>query len=362
MTDSRLPSRFTPRDRRKRGWYSGLLICIGVALGIASTWAVMVTRDIESPRPHATHPATATAFEGDVSSTLNLMVSASWESKPAASSEAAGVVTSVDTTGVVSTQGQILYTVNLRPTVLGAGPIPAFRALGLGSKGADVTELQSFLSGLGFYHGSADGALAGGTQSAIKAWQRSLGLEPDGVVQPADIVWVPALEPPHTLDPAVVPGFQLTPGTNVLNALPASPAFWMSLSQEQSALIPQGTRVQFTVAGYKWNGLASTAVPDDKSSSMKLALASKDGTPICGNHCSAVPLAGQTTAPGTVFLTEPTHGVVIPTSAITTKQNQASVSEPDGRTLDVKVIASASGQSVVTGIRSGTTVVVGESG
>lgn len=55
-------------------------------------------------------------------------------------------------------------------------------ALSLGSNGDEVRRVEQRLSSLGLYTGAIDGAFGGGVLSAVKAFQRSHNLDPDGVV------------------------------------------------------------------------------------------------------------------------------------------------------------------------------------
>jgi hypothetical protein len=57
----------------------------------------------------------------------------------------------------------------------------------LGSAGAGVGRLEVRLGQLGLYTGNADGVYHGGVESAVKAFQKSRGLDPDGVV--GDRTW-----------------------------------------------------------------------------------------------------------------------------------------------------------------------------
>jgi len=54
----------------------------------------------------------------------------------------------------------------------------------LHSHGAEVSRIQTALRALGLYHGPVDGDFGGGTLAAVKAFQRSEGLQVDGVVGP----------------------------------------------------------------------------------------------------------------------------------------------------------------------------------
>ena len=59
--------------------------------------------------------------------------------------------------------------------------------LHLGSAGADVGHLEIRLRELGLYTGPADNVYGGGVESAIKTFQKSRGLAPDGIV--GDHTW-----------------------------------------------------------------------------------------------------------------------------------------------------------------------------
>jgi peptidoglycan hydrolase-like protein with peptidoglycan-binding domain len=70
--------------------------------------------------------------------------------------------------------------------------------LKLDARGADVVALQEALQTHGFNPGPADGDFGLGTQAAVIAFQKSEGLEPDGVVGPLtrDRLGMPAAPPP----------------------------------------------------------------------------------------------------------------------------------------------------------------------
>ena len=51
-----------------------------------------------------------------------------------------------------------------------------------GSQGSEVARIQARLQALGFYAGPLDGDFGGGTESAVKAFQKANGLTLDGRV------------------------------------------------------------------------------------------------------------------------------------------------------------------------------------
>ncbi len=52
----------------------------------------------------------------------------------------------------------------------------------LGSRGSEVRQVQQALKDKGFYKGSVDGIFGTQTQSAVKAYQKSVGITADGIV------------------------------------------------------------------------------------------------------------------------------------------------------------------------------------
>ena len=59
--------------------------------------------------------------------------------------------------------------------------MPVYR---LGSKGPEVERIQMRLKELGHYRGPVDGDFGGGTESAVRTFQKTTGLTVDGVVGP----------------------------------------------------------------------------------------------------------------------------------------------------------------------------------
>ena len=106
------------------------------------------------------------------------------------------------------------------PVYDSANPPETVRKLKDGSKGEDVYWVQMRLKELGFYTGTATGTYMGGTASAIKAYQKSIGLPADGVAGTqtlnrlyedarAEAMATPA--PTDTPEPAATPEPSATP-------------------------------------------------------------------------------------------------------------------------------------------------------
>ncbi|MCP3997301.1 MAG: peptidoglycan-binding protein [bacterium] len=57
--------------------------------------------------------------------------------------------------------------------------------LKMGSSGDDVVKLQKRLAAAGFDPGAADGIFGAKTEAALKAFQKSAGIDADGIAGPA---------------------------------------------------------------------------------------------------------------------------------------------------------------------------------
>lgn len=112
-----------------------------------------------------------------------------------------------------------------------------FATLRLGSRGAGVVELQALLKLLGYYSGAIDGQFQESTATAVAAFQRAAGLEPDGVV--GLNTWnqlLPTSPSVASASPiATQPEPNVTPSSS---ASPASPAGTPSATPDASAPSP----------------------------------------------------------------------------------------------------------------------------
>lgn len=182
-----------------------LVALVLVVAGSASAWAAMtVLRPASDPLDASSHTYVA-VVPGEVGSSLNLNTVAEWVPVPVGVNRATGVVTDVRArAGDEVSQGATLYSVGLRPVIVAEGDVPAFRAVSKDVEGPDVAQVQRMLASAGFYGGPDDGEAGEGTVAAIKAWQKSLGLEETGIVEAGDLIFVPHLPTRIALDTKLV--------------------------------------------------------------------------------------------------------------------------------------------------------------
>jgi Uncharacterized protein conserved in bacteria len=75
----------------------------------------------------------------------------------------------------------VLVLLSNAAVALAAGPAPD-KLIKYGARGDEVRLVQKLLADTGFYAGQIDGVFGGGTLTAVKEFQASIGIEPDGCV------------------------------------------------------------------------------------------------------------------------------------------------------------------------------------
>ncbi|MDM4762115.1 peptidoglycan-binding domain-containing protein [Galbitalea sp. SE-J8] len=328
-----------------------------LAVGVAGGWALSIVLHPAEDPVSAVDYATATVVQGSVGSSFELSAAALWSTAAAGTNRADGIVTSVDVAAGDSVRpGDVLYTVGLRPVIVAVGAVPSFRSIARGTAGADVRQLQRLLISLGFYRGSISGTVDAATEIAVKAWQRSLGVVPDGVVRPGDLLYVAELPTRVALDPqAVAIGATLSGGEPVLSVLADAPSFSIDVTTAQANQVPDGAGVDITGPdGAVWTSTVASRRTADDGQTVTLALQAADGSAVCGEDCAAVPPQGRTLLDATIVVVPDTTGLVVPTAALVTAADGSTrVVDARGATHAVSVGATANGMAVVTGVDAG---------
>lgn len=155
-----------------------------------------------------------------------------------------GVVTGVTPVGSTVGQGDVLFHLDLQPTVLLHGDIPAFRDLSVDADpGADITQLEQALDELGFGEGvTVDDEFTDATADAVTAWEEALGRpDPDGVVTLGDVVFAPA--DLRIADVTAERGTQVQSGVEVVQVTATTKVVTLNLTVDQVANVEAGTPV-----------------------------------------------------------------------------------------------------------------------
>lgn len=167
---------------------------IGGATALAVTAALLVWQPWRSAAsdPDASADAvTATVERTTLTSNLVLNGSLSYGTTMDLPGRG-GIITGLPTAGDEIAIGQSVYEVDGMPIVAVRGGRPFWRTLAEGiPNGADVTQLEQFLADSGFGEDlTVDDEFTSLTARRVSEWQKSIGVEPTGVVALGDIVAV----------------------------------------------------------------------------------------------------------------------------------------------------------------------------
>ena len=337
-----------------------LLVLLLAAVGLVGFWAGRVALEPPSdPLAVDAGPVTYVVESGEVGRSLSFSAVAEWGLVPVGRNGAAGVVTSVEVdAGEVVEPGDVLYRVGLRPVVVAVGSVPMFRDLARGASGDDVVQLQGLLAGLGFYAGEPTGTLNAATESAVRAWQDSLGLDDSGVVAAGDVVFVPELPAPLVFSEGLRVGARLVGGEELVLRVPGEPVFRVPLSIDQRDLVPLSAPVRVRYPEGVWEGRIEQAVELPERGQLDLILTGADGAAVCGDECARWVSVTRPTDFGVEIVVIPrVEGPVVPVAAIISDPgNRTFVLTDAGEEIDVEVVASAGGIAVVDGVEVGTAI------
>ena len=297
-----------------------------------------------------------TVSEATVGRYVPFATVATWTPAPAGVGNHTGVVTTTNVkAGDTAKAGTVLYTIDLRPVVIGTGSVPSFRDLSEGATGQDVAQLQQLLRDTGHLEGEVrEGTFDWRTTAAVTRWQKSLGLEQDGVVRAGDVVYTAKLPARVTLAKEVTIGKSIDQGQSVVNVLSASPEFTITLNQDQA----MNMHLYHTFQVEFGDELVTAVVNgqrEDQNGGQVLVVTREDGSPICGDKCADVPVDKEYVAYGAkAVLVEEASGPSLPTAAVQTDANgDAFVLNLEGERVPVTIIGQGDGRTVLEGVENG---------
>lgn len=341
------------------------LVCVLLALvAAAGFWAGRVAlAPPDDPLAAPAEPAVYEVVEQTIGQSLQFAATVEWETTPLVRAAAPGVVTSIGfTPGDTVDAGDVLFTVNLRPTVLAAGDVPAFRDLQAGARGADARQLEALLVAEGFLDAEPDEEFDEATAAATHAWQESLGLEPDGIVRLGDVLFTSELPVRVLATEALSVGASLTGGEVVVSRLATAPTMVVPLTSEQRNLVPLSGMVRVHYAEGTWEAVIARAAEATEQGvdQLNLVLEAADGGAVCGDACAEwIPFTDTTSFEADIVVVPETTGPVVPVAAIVTDPGgNHSVQLLDGTQAPIDVLVSTGGLAVVDGVEPGDVVVL----
>jgi membrane fusion protein, multidrug efflux system len=188
------------------------------------------------PTPSAAPGKTAKVTRQNLSDSETKNGTLGYGTSTSVSSRVNGTLTYIAAAGATVQRGEALFRVDELPVVLLYGTLPFYRMLKPGDTGSDVKQLTENLKALGY---------SGFTTSAVKKWQKSLGLEQTGIVDPARIVV--AAGAVRIEGNAASVGDTAGPGQSVLTFTGTRRVVTTSLEVDDARLAPANAAVKVTL-------------------------------------------------------------------------------------------------------------------
>ncbi|MGV9295087.1 peptidoglycan-binding protein [Amycolatopsis sp. NPDC003676] len=169
------------------------IIAAGATVVVVGTTSAVVLTHVASggePAAAAKPVATAEVAKSDLKEEENATGKLGYGKESTLSGKKNGTLTWLPSRGDVLGRGKTAYTVDAKSVPLFYGNLPFYRVLNdRVDKGPDVKELEENLKALGYSgFGTPDEKFTSATATALKRWQKSLGLEQTGSFDPADVL------------------------------------------------------------------------------------------------------------------------------------------------------------------------------
>ncbi|MFE2322991.1 peptidoglycan-binding protein [Streptomyces sp. NPDC059385] len=183
------------RGRRRRR----IVVPLVLALAVGGAGVLGATRPWEAggaaTGQEAPQHGTAAVERGSLSSGIQVAGSLGYDAPTSVVGAGSGTLTALPAVGDVVKAGGRLYEVDGRPVVLMMGNRPLWRELGPGvPDGPDVRQLKSNLVKFGHAGGlglADDGKFTEATATAVKRWQKALGVQQTGTVALGSVAMLP---------------------------------------------------------------------------------------------------------------------------------------------------------------------------
>ncbi|MEA2685839.1 MAG: hypothetical protein QOE93_1034 [Actinomycetota bacterium] len=245
--------------------------------------------------PSASGQATSTAkvTRQDLVARTSLDGTLGYAGEMAVLNQTQGTITALPALGTVVERGQTLYSVANRPVPLLYGDLPAWRRLAEDVDGDDTLQLEQNLVALGHATESemlVDGKFTAATTTAVKRWQKAMGVDQTGVIEMGQALFLPGAI--RVADVKAQVGGQAPPGAEVLSGTSTSRVVKVDLDATRQSLVAVGDKVDIelpngqstpgtiaavgTVARTQGQGQSATRVievtvtPDDASATGSL--------------------------------------------------------------------------------------------
>lgn len=253
------------RRRRRLRW---LVVGVSVLAVLGIGTAVTVTRLGSRPVAAAEQPdkpSTTQVKLMDLAERETVTGELGYGTAQALAGRRQGTITALPAVGTVLDRGSVVYQVDAKPVVLFLGSLPLYRALAEGmTDGPDVKLVEENLRDMGYGgFGTPNEKFTAATATAIKKWQKKLGVDQTGVIELGDVV--------VTAAPVRVSTVKATLGGEGMGEMLeyTDTTRWVTveLDEDQQDLAAVGAKVALTIDGKQVPGTVQSVVAQPPSDS-----------------------------------------------------------------------------------------------
>lgn len=246
------------RRRRVRWLVVGVTVLAVLGTGTAVAVTRLSSRPVAAPQAPDT-PVTAAVKRMDLAAKETLTGELGYGTEHSLTGHRPGTVTAVPAQGAVLDRGASVYQVDARPIVLFLGTLPLYRTVAAGmTDGPDVKLVEENLRDLGYRgFGAPDTTFTTATETAIKKWQKAIGVDQTGVIELGDVVVTPT---PVRVS-SVTAALGADANGEVLKYTDTTRWVTVDLTETQKSLAVVGAKVTLTVNGKPVPGTVRTVVP-----------------------------------------------------------------------------------------------------
>ncbi|GID30460.1 peptidoglycan-binding protein [Paractinoplanes brasiliensis] len=224
----------------------GVSVAVAVLAG-AGTTAVVLRPPPGPPESSAVDGPTTTVERETLLGSVTVDGELGYGEPVPIAAKAPGTVTWLPKVGARIRRGGALLRADDMPVVLLYGALPIYRELRPGAEGPDVALLERNLRALGYTGFTVDDEYTGVTAEAVRRWQKDLGREETGVVDPTWLV---------VADGAIrVAGLKVRPGAaatgEVLTCTGAASVVTVDVEADGAGWAQPGVKVTVTLPNDK---------------------------------------------------------------------------------------------------------------
>ncbi|MDR1152354.1 MAG: hypothetical protein LBK72_07760 [Bifidobacteriaceae bacterium] len=340
-----------------------LVVVLVVAVGVG-WWAGRVSfsavDDASGQREESYY--SVTVVDGSVGEVRTVSVTVERPEALASLNYLEGTVNAVNGSGVADV-GEMLFEVSGVPVRAVVCERPFFRDMVEGAEGRDVACLHGALMATGFLN-AKDGKgseFTAATKTAVKRWQKDLGIRQTGLVNLGELVGFEALPAGYRLGEAIEPARRLAGGEEAVFASVGDPLFEVRGGVSDGPGVEAEARVTVTSGDRHWDAIpgASVVRQDEGMDVVAVPLTAPDGGVVCGEECDQVPPGAMVSLFAEVEVVPPASGPSVPAAAVRTDTaGQAYVTMVDETRRTVEVVGAGRGIVVVSGLEIGEQVLV----